>query len=40
MTPTERKKKIEDLKAEHANTLSAIENALYIPKMAYRPTGS
>ncbi len=39
MTPTERKKKIEDLKAEHTNTLSAIENALYIPKMAYRPAG-
>lgn len=39
MTPTERKKKIEDLKAEHNNTLSAIENALYIPKMAYRPAG-
>jgi len=39
MTPTERKKKIEDLKAEHGSTLSTIENALYIPKMAYRPAG-
>ena len=39
MTPTERKKKIEDLKAEHSNILDKIEAALYIPKMAYRPGG-
>jgi len=39
MTPSERKQKIEDLRAEHKDTLDKFPDALYIPKMAYRPTG-
>ena len=41
MTPAERKAKVLELKKEHENHFQAIGNinALYIPKMAYRPSG-
>jgi hypothetical protein len=41
MTPTERKTKVSKLKEEHENYFqkSGNTNALYIPKMAYRPSG-
>ena len=41
MTPTERKEKVAKLREEHEDYLQAIGdiNALYIPKMAYRPSG-
>jgi len=41
MTPEERKKKVLELRKEHVYYFeeSNNENALYIPKMAYRPTG-
>ena len=41
MTPQERKAKVQKLREEHENyfqTMGVI-NALYIPKMAYRPSG-
>ena len=41
MTPAERKAKVQELRQEHEDyfqTMGMI-NALYIPKMAYRPTG-
>ena len=41
MTPAERKAKVAKLREEHENYFQTIGsiNALYIPKMAYRPTG-
>ena len=41
MTPQERKIKVQKLKEEHENYFQTIGsiNALYIPKMAYRPSG-
>ncbi len=41
MTPAERKKKVAKLREEHEDFFqkNGIINALYIPKMAYRPTG-
>ena len=41
MTPTERKEKVSKLKEEHEDYFQTIGdiNALYIPKMAYRPSG-
>lgn len=41
MTPTERKQKVAKLKEEHKDYFqkSGNTNALYIPKMAYRPSG-
>jgi len=41
MTPTERKAKIAKLKEQHENYFQKIGNinAVYIPKMAYRPPG-
>ncbi len=41
MTPAERKAKVKELREEHEDYFQSagIINALYIPKMAYRPTG-
>ena len=41
MTPAERKAKVANLRKEHEPFFKELkkENALYIPKMAYRPTG-
>ena len=41
MTPQERKTKVLELKKEHEDYFQTmgIINALYIPKMAYRPSG-
>ena len=41
MTPAERKAKVQELRQEHEDYFqkSGNINALYIPKMAYRPTG-
>ena len=41
MTPVERKEKVAKLREEHEDYFqkSGNTNALYIPKMAYRPTG-
>ena len=41
MTPAERKAKVAKLREEHEDFFqkNGIINALYIPKMAYRPTG-
>jgi len=41
LTPTERKTKVAKLKEEHNDYFETenIKNALYIPKMAYRPAG-
>ena len=41
MTPQERKAKVQELRKEHENYFQTmgIINALYIPKMAYRPSG-
>ena len=41
MTPQERKAKVQKLREEHENYFqkSGNINALYIPKMAYRPSG-
>ncbi len=39
MTPTERKEKVKELKKEHEKFFKAYPDALYIPKMAYRPSG-
>jgi len=41
MTPSERKKKVSELREEHEDYFQTIGNlnALYIPKMAYRPSG-
>lgn len=41
MTPAERKKKVSELREEHEDYFQKNGNldALYIPKMAYRPTG-
>ena len=41
MTPQERKAKVLELRKEHEDYFQkmGIINALYIPKMAYRPTG-
>jgi hypothetical protein len=41
MTPTERKAKVSKLREEHEDYFqkSGNTNALYIPKMAYRPSG-
>lgn len=39
MTPAERKQKIKELKKEHDKFFQAYPNALYMPKMAYRPSG-
>ena len=41
MTPQERKAKVLELKKEHLNYFERTNNtnALYIPKMAYRPSG-
>ena len=41
MTPTERKEKVAKLREEHEDYFQKSGNisALYIPKMAYRPTG-
>ena len=41
MTPQERKAKVQELRKEHQNYFekSNNTNALYIPKMAYRPSG-
>jgi hypothetical protein len=41
MTPTERKEKVAKLREEHEDYFqkSGNINALYIPKMAYRPSG-
>ncbi len=41
MTPAERKKKVSELREEHEDYFQKVGNlnALYIPKMAYRPSG-
>ena len=41
MTPAERKAKVKELREEHEDYFKkeGIINALYIPKMAYRPSG-
>ena len=41
MTPAERKAKVAELRKEHESYFnkSGEKNALYIPKMAYRPSG-
>lgn len=41
MTPAERKKKVSELREEHEDYFqkNGNLNALYIPKMAYRPNG-
>ena len=41
MTPQERKAKVQELRKEHEDYFQTmgIINALYIPKMAYRPSG-
>jgi hypothetical protein len=41
MTPQERKAKVLELRKEHENYFQTAGNinALYIPKMAYRPSG-
>jgi len=41
ISTTERKKRVSDLKTEHDNyfQVEGKKNALYIPKMAYRPSG-
>tara|TARA_B100001758_G_C18416982_1_gene620983 strand:+ start:8261 stop:8797 length:537 start_codon:yes stop_codon:yes gene_type:complete len=41
MTPAERKEKVKNLRKEHQKYFDKnnIPNALYIPKMAYRPPG-
>jgi hypothetical protein len=41
MTPQERKAKVKKLREEHENYFQTVGsiNALYIPKMAYRPSG-
>ena len=41
MTPQERKAKVKELRKEHENYFQTVGsiNALYIPKMAYRPSG-
>ena len=41
MTPQERKAKVQELRKEHENYFQKEGNinALYIPKMAYRPSG-
>jgi len=41
MTPEERKQKVKDLAVEHDEYFNSIDmsSAVYIPKMAYRPTG-
>ena len=41
MTPQERKEKVLELRKEHENYFQTMGNinALYIPKMAYRPSG-
>ena len=41
MTPQERKAKVQELRKEHENYFQTVGsiNALYIPKMAYRPSG-
>ena len=41
MTPQERKAKVQELREEHEDYFQkmGIINALYIPKMAYRPSG-
>ena len=41
MTPQERKAKVQELRKEHEDYFQTVGNinALYIPKMAYRPSG-
>ena len=41
LTPAQRKEKVAKLKEEHQEyfNISNLKNALYIPKMAYRPSG-
>ena len=41
MTPQERKAKVLELRKEHEDYFQTVGNinALYIPKMAYRPSG-
>ena len=41
MTPQERKAKVQELRKEHENYFQTVGsiNALYIPKIAYRPSG-
>ena len=41
MTPEERKQKVKDLSKEHEKYFNSIDmsNSVYIPKMAYRPSG-
>ncbi len=41
LTPQERKQKVASLREEHEDYFQTegIINALYIPKMAYRPSG-
>ena len=40
MTPEDRKKKVSELRVEHEKYLDTVEGSpLYIPKMAYRPSG-
>ena len=41
MTPQERKAKVQELRKEHEDYFQTVLNinALYIPKMAYRPSG-
>jgi len=41
MTPEDRKQKVKDLHVEHENYFSSTDmsNSVYIPKMAYRPSG-
>ena len=41
MTPQERKAKVQELRKEHEDYFQTMGNinALYIPKMAYRPSG-
>ena len=41
LTPAQRKEKVAKLREEHQEyfNISNLKNALYIPKMAYRPSG-
>ena len=39
MTPAERKKKILELREKHVNVLKNKKDSIFLPKMAYKPSG-
>lgn len=39
MTPAERKQKILELRQKHINVLKNKKDSIFLPKMAYKPTG-